>query len=310
MATFWLFLAFFIPSIICSLFVIYHFLFNRTLRHALNNHIILVVSIIGLFYELTVYPWMLHYYQSDGIWNRGFLFCQIWAFLDYGLYITQTVLFAWATIERHILIFHDKWVSTKKKRFFVHYLPPIVLLLYCCIFYIVVDFFPPCENFPFNRTLTCAYFCFYDTYVVFMWDTIGHQILPVVTIIIFSMLLFVRILWQKHRIHQPIQWRKHRKMTVQVLSISFIYILCCFPYTLVNTMSFFDVLYAIDMNFVYIAFNLTYFVAMLLPFVCLLTLPELHMKLINILHFRQQRNRIVPALFPVAAVRNNRIHVQ
>jgi hypothetical protein len=110
------------------------------MRHALNNHVIIIVLIIGLICELTDYPSLLYYYRNEGMWKRSLMFCQIWGLFDRGLYITQTVLFAWATIERHILIFHYKWVTTKKKRFFVHCLPPVALLLYCVILYTVVYF--------------------------------------------------------------------------------------------------------------------------------------------------------------------------
>jgi hypothetical protein len=65
-----------------------------------------------LICEVTDYPWLLYHYHHVGMWERSFTFCQIWGFIDWGLYITQTVIFAWATTERHILIFHDK---TRKK---------------------------------------------------------------------------------------------------------------------------------------------------------------------------------------------------
>ena len=50
-------------------------------------------------------------------------FYRFWVFVDYFFYSFQIALFAWATMERHILIFHDQYMSRVKKRFFVHYLP-------------------------------------------------------------------------------------------------------------------------------------------------------------------------------------------
>ena len=158
---FWFYLIMLIPSIICSIAVLCFLLFNRTDRHALNNQIIILLLVIGLICEVTIYPWMLYYYRSNGMWERSPIFCLIWAFIDWGLYITYTILFAWATIERHILIFHDAWIKTKIKRFFVHYLPMILLLLYCFLFHIVVQLFPPCENL-FDFDMICVYFCLYS----------------------------------------------------------------------------------------------------------------------------------------------------
>ncbi|CAF3004197.1 unnamed protein product [Rotaria sp. Silwood2] len=293
-AIFWSFLIFLIPSIICSLLVLYHLLFDRTLRYGLNNHVIIIVLIIGLVCDVTLYPWMLYYYRYDGKWNRSPIFCIIWAFIDWGLYITHTVLFAWATIERHILIFHDQWVSTKIKRFFFHYLPLIALLFYCLIFYLVLDFFPPCENLIFDFNIICVYFCVRQIYAFAMWDTIGHQIIAVLTILIFSIALFMRVLWQKHRVNQSIQWRKCRKMTIQLLSISFLYLIFFFPATLMTFMYMCGLPHEIGADFYEYANFSSYYMILLLPFVCILSLPELRTKSMNILHLRRQVRHIVP----------------
>jgi len=127
---FWLYLIFLIPSIICTLFVLYYLLFERTLRRSLNNHVIILLLLTVLFCELTQYPWMLYYFSYGNIWERPVAFCLIWGFIDCAVYALQLLLFAWATIERHILIYHDKWVLTKTKRFFVHYLPIIIIIIY------------------------------------------------------------------------------------------------------------------------------------------------------------------------------------
>jgi len=122
--------------------------------------------------------------------------------------------------NRHILIFHDGWMLTKKKCVFFHYLPLIILLLYCLIFYIIVYFFPSCENIYFTFDMICIYPCFTSDYQLYMWKIIAHQLLPVSTIVFFSMILLLRVLCQKYGMHWSIQWRRHRKMTIQVLSIS------------------------------------------------------------------------------------------
>ncbi|CAF3863444.1 unnamed protein product [Rotaria sp. Silwood1] len=293
-AIFWSFLIFLIPSIICSLFVLYHLLFDRTLRHGLHNHVIIIVLIIGLICDVTLYPWMLYYYRYDGKWNRSPIFCIIWVFIDWGLYITHTVLFSWATIERHILIFHDQWVSTKIKRFFVHYLPLIALLFYCLIFYLVLDFFPSCENLFLDFNIICVYLCVRQIYALTVWETIGHQIIPVFTILIFSIALFMRVLWQKHRVNQPIQWRKYRKMTIQLLSISFLYLIFFFPATFMTLMYMCGLSYEIGADFYEYTNFFSYYMILLLPFVCVLSLPELRTKSMNILHLRRQVRHIVP----------------
>jgi hypothetical protein len=307
---FWSYLIFLIPSIVCSLFVLYHLLFDRTLRHALNNHVIALVLIVVLICEVTDYPWLLHYYLYDGMWERSFTFCQIWGFIDWGLYIIQTVLFAWATFERHILIFHDRWLSTKKKRFFLHYLPPILLLLYCLIIYVIVYFFPPCQNALDYFYVTCFDACLFDAGFFSIYDTVVDEVLPVFLIVIFSIALLVRVLWQKYRIRQPIEWRKQRKMTIQLLSISFLYFVCLFPFTLVDFMLVCGFPVENIVNFREYALFLHFFMTLFFPFICILSLSELRKKFINTLYLRRQTRRTGPTPLPMRVPVNNNINVQ
>jgi hypothetical protein len=307
---FWSYLIFLIPSIICSLFALYHLLFDRTLRQALNNHIFVLILIVGLICEVTDYPWLLYYYRHDGIWDRSLIFCQIWGFIDWGLYIAQTILFAWATIERHILIFHDGWVSTKKKRIFIHYLPPIVLLLYCLIIYTVVYFFPSCQNSLDFFYVTCVDACLFDAGFFSVFDTIVHEVSPVFVIIIFSISLLLRVLWKKYRTRQPIQWRKQRKMTIQLLSISFLYLLLLFPFTLVDFMLVCGFPPENIVDFRQYALYLHFFMTLFFPFICVLSLSELRSKFTNILHLHGQPRCVAPETLTARAPTNKRINVQ
>ena len=143
---FWSQLIVLIPSIICSFFVLYHFLFDRNLRRALNNHVFVVIIIIGLIAELTVYPWKLYNLRLTEIWIRSPTFCLIWWFINESTYPIQTFLIAWATIERHILIFNDRLMKEKRWRLLLHYFPIIASLLYGFILYSYTFFFPPCDN--------------------------------------------------------------------------------------------------------------------------------------------------------------------
>ena len=49
---FWLLLIFYIPSICCSFFLLFHLLIKKTLRSQLTNHIIIILLFIGLIIEL------------------------------------------------------------------------------------------------------------------------------------------------------------------------------------------------------------------------------------------------------------------
>lgn len=296
---FWIFATLLIPSVLCSLFATIYLLVNRTLRRVLHNHVILLVLLIGLFSEVTIYPWMLYYYQYTGTWRRAQIFCSIWAYLDWSLYVTQTVIFAWATIERHILIFHEQWMNTRSRRLLFHYLLPLALVLYCLLFYVVFYFFPPCRNYFYNSDLLCMDPCITYNFAFTMWEMAAHQILPAVVIILSSVALFIGVLRQKRRLNQAITWRKHRKMAIQVLSISILYLVCLFPYAVYCILYVFKVRTRSLRDFEEYAELLAYFMPLLLPFVCILSLPEPRSKLSKIVRLTRTTTRVSRATFAI-----------
>lgn len=286
---FWLLLTFLIPSIICSLFVLYYLLSNRSSREIITNHAIIIIVIIVLICELTTYPCVLYYYQLSHRWEKSFLFCEISAFIDWGSYFTHKIIFSWGTIERHILIFHDECLATRKKRLIVHYLPLGLLLLYCSIFYIIVIFFPFCKNYTtdFNAYL---HFCFYHNVILHWWQIIFHQMVPNFIIIAFSLGLLIRVFLQKYRLHQKMQLRKYRNMIIQMLSISCLYLASSFPLKIAHLIMIIDPSYDLD-DFVN---YFSYYIMILLPFIFLFSLPELRQRINNILHLNRRSRQIIP----------------
>jgi len=267
-------------SILCSIFVLYYLLFDRTLRRALNNHIIVVLLILGFIYELTTVLWALHRRLYSTPWINNETFYRFTFFIDYGIYATQITLFAWATIERHILIFHDGWISTRKQRFLIHYLPIGGILIYCLIYFSLVTFGPFCKQ-SFELYLAIDFYipCTFDGTALGTWDLIFHQAVTTGFIVIFSIALLIRVIQQKHKRNQAIQWKKYRKMTIQLLSISSLYLVFNIPWTVLIFASQYGVsadLIAIPMVF---AIFFRIYVIFLFPFVCCASLPELRKKL-------------------------------
>jgi hypothetical protein len=127
-----------------------------------------------------------------------------------------------------------------------------------------------------------------------MYDYAVEQFLPTFTIVICSVGLFVRVLWQKVRMRRTIHWRKHRKMTIQVLSISFVYLLLLLPYAIVYIVRVCGLSSPLISDFSTCTVFISYFIVLLFPFVCAFSLPELQTKVRNLFHLRQQRNQIIP----------------
>ncbi|CAF1642711.1 unnamed protein product [Adineta ricciae] len=280
---FWLYLIPNICSIICSIFALFHFLFDRQLRQAMNNHIIIILLFIGLIYELTSVPLMLYYFQFSATWKLSKTFTHLWTFIDYLCYSTQLIGFAWASIERHILIFHFRWLSTKTRCFLLHYFPLIVLFTYCFVYYFILTIFPLCEDLlipsPFNGVpVSCILFI----PILLTYDTVAHQILPTLIIIMLSTALFIRILWQKSRLNRSIRWRKQMKMTIQLLSISVLYLIFMGPRTILQFCLFLGLIQEnVFIAFLHSCFFANYIIFLFPIFACG-----------SMLEFRQRINRI------------------
>ncbi|CAF1085792.1 unnamed protein product [Rotaria sordida] len=228
---FWLLLLLDIPSIICSLFLLFHLLTNKNLRCQIINHLMIVMLIIGLIIELVDIPFYLKFLHSGIVQPSIPFICMLWWFIDLGLYNGFTIIMAWSSLHRYLFIFHEKIFMQGKKRFVFHYLPLIILLLYILIFYIYVIIFPPCKNtFDYALPVCNNYPCYLDNVVLGIWDSVVNGILPIFIICIFSVTILIRVHYQKRRlVNQRNQWRRQRKMMIQLISSSILYLIPNIP---------------------------------------------------------------------------------
>ncbi|CAF2542536.1 unnamed protein product [Rotaria sp. Silwood2] len=292
-ARFWLYLIPNVLSILCSFFVLHHLLFHRNRRQALHNHVFIVLLFIGLLFELIDIPLTLHYYRFGDSWQLTPSVSLFWTYIDFALYTAQIIIFAWATIERHIITFEFQWISTKKKRFFIHYLPLVTLLMYVFIYCCFIIYFPPCKQLYYHSYINGVPIpCIIEKTIIGKFDLICHQIIPTFVIVIFSIALCFRILYEKSRLNRSIQWRKQRKMATQLLNTSMLYFIFNFPWTLI------DLSYEIGLSVDYIirirsyAYYFSCYIIFLFPFVCCGSLSKLRKKVKKFL-CGQRNQRIV-----------------
>jgi hypothetical protein len=184
----------------------------------------------------------------------------------------------WASIERHILIFHRSILNTQRKRFIIHYLPLIILPLYLLLFYIIITFAYPCRNVFAYTEIVCGGLCYSD---ISPWldttDRLIHDVIPAFLIFISSICLIGRIIWQKnYRMRLPMQWHRHRKMAIQIIPISILYLCSVIPYGLIICINTFGSWSPIGMDIQQLYFSyLFYLLAELLPFAYLAAMPKL-----------------------------------
>ncbi|CAF0781506.1 unnamed protein product [Adineta steineri] len=280
---FWLLLIFMIPSILSSIFCLYYFLVDRTLRKALNNHVIIFILFLCLLYNITDIIWLIHYFRTSSSLSSTRIFCLIWVYSDYASYVSISCLTAWASVERHILIFHQNLIATQTKRFLFHYLPLIIFSAYPFIYYIVIFFILPCKTVPDYTMPRCGLVnCVYENASIGLWDGLANNIIPSFIIVIFSLALIGRVWYNKYRMGRRFQWRNYKKLTVQLLSISVLYSAFLFPPMLLYTAYSAGLSYDVGAEFYSSSLFFSYFVTLLIPCVCIVSLPELRTKLYKV----------------------------
>ena len=237
---FWILLFFQPLSIVCSLCMFYHMLASRTQRQLLANQIVfvmLIVSFLSVTIDLSI---TLDFLRQGFVFSQSHAFCYFWMFIDYVLYTQGMLLMAWASIERHILVFSIQKLRSKKQKFFLHYFPILFCIIYPLIFYIYMILSYPCQQSFDYKLILCGTPCFKQiSFVLNSYDTMIHSFIPTVITIISSLTLLIRVVRHKRRIQgQLFSWRKQYRMSVQLLTIACLYVLMNTPpYTIIATVA-------------------------------------------------------------------------
>ncbi|CAF1210549.1 unnamed protein product [Adineta steineri] len=249
---------------------------NRTHRHALHNHTILLLLIFYLPIQLIDINIYLVFFSYGSVQPSQPFVCLLWWFVDNGCYVLGLVLMAWLAIERHIFIFHDRWVSNRRGRFLFHYLPLIILVTYILLFYLIVVFILPCENNYLYTVPICGGSPCYESYgILGMWEFILHTTTPILLEGIASIALVLRVQIQKRRLRQSNQWRKQRRMIIQLLLISSLNIGINIPCSMLLIAHLCGVPQDYGAEAILYFYFLEYFVIFLFPFISLSQFPDL-----------------------------------
>ncbi|CAF1025236.1 unnamed protein product [Adineta steineri] len=307
---FWLFLISNVLSLACGFFLFFHLVFDATLRHGLHNHVIIAVLGLCLFHELTVIPWEIHFLRVGVVPIKSPTICMIFKFIDTVVYTSMAKLVGWASVERHILIFHNKWIATKMQRILIHYIPLILIIMYGIILYGVTTPMNDCgRSFNYNSKLCAYYSCVYDSAGYSLYEFMSGGVLSSICIGFGSAFLVIRIVIQKRRLQQQVHWRRYRKMTIQLLSVTSIFFIIYLPPVLLAISQKLGVPSSVGSSYTTYASFFSNYVILLFPFTCLGTLPQLRTRVKTIFRFfhRQQQHRVVPLTVTVKPIRQSRV---
>jgi hypothetical protein len=202
----------------------------------------------------------------------------MWNFFALSNYAVGVWTMTWASLERHFLIFNDRLIVTYRGKILLHYIPLISSLSIPWIYYFILVFFYPCTNTFDQSLLFCGWCCYVynDQLVFFNWLAFG--VIPTCSITLLSLGLILRVVAQKRRVQQRINWRQHRRMVMQLVSISCLYIFFDTPTIIIGLVQLILPAFAVGIQQLYL-YYMVYLVPLLVPFVLLSTFLELWIKI-------------------------------
>ena len=280
----------------CYIFILYHLLATRVARNMLHNHAIILILIYN-FMTLTIdIPMTMDYWR----WGTPRLIpalCLLHQYVDYGIWYGAVFLMLWTSIERHILIFHSMRVATPRGRLLFHYIPLAVFSLYAPILFLYLIFIYPCTHVFVARNELCGAPCYYRSVPGwFIWyDSIFNYIIPILLIVVFGVALLLRVIIQKRRLRQGIEWGQHRKMILQLILVSSCYLIFDLPFIFIYIMQWCGIPTLSSANVSAYISPLTHVPAMILPYATLVTLVGVKEKLRALVTCRYNRQAIAPS---------------
>jgi len=268
-----------ILSIASILIILPYFFFHwhSMMTKALHNHVIFLLLIVSFFYVTLDLPFIINHYRLGYDNFRKPSFCFWWYWLDYTLISMSLFLTATASVQRHILVFNSYWLRIRRKRWLLHFMPLIFCIVYPSLFYLIVVFLYPCIT-SFDDGVSCPFPCYTDELIISYFDWMFHTIFLVIVIVVANIALVYRVIYsmRKVRQRQSRTWKKQKKLTLQLLAFSSLYILGWSPSVIISIIEtiFLPNLFDERPELYYIN-NSSYFVCPLQSVICLFTLPEL-----------------------------------
>ncbi|CAF3536231.1 unnamed protein product [Rotaria socialis] len=289
-ARFWILLPPDIASTLCTFVTLIYIFKNQKARSNIKNHVLIILLLFGLAIQLIDVPFYLNFTVHSAVIPANPSVCQIWSFVDIGLYNGTIILMAWMSFERHILVFHDQWVSTRKKRIIIHYIPISSIILYVFIYYIYVIYFYPCKHDYDYASIYCgSSTCYTDDKILNWWDIFANSVIPSLLEPFITLSFLFRVIWQKHRSHQPMQWRKRRKMTIQLMGLAIPNFSLNFPLSVLYIAQLCGMPFYSESDVTSYMYFFCYFITFIFSFICLISIVDVKKVFLEKIFHRQRQ---------------------
>ena len=284
-----------VPSIACSVFILYNLFFvaqHRVIVRNIVNHVLLCSVICDFMICTTELPITLVYLFRGVVTPATDTFCLAWFFYDYTIFAISLFLMGWNSIERFLLVFHKPFIQ--RHLLIKHYLPLLFCMVYPIMWYVGVLFiYRGCQNEFDYQLWTGGSACyqldpFYGTF-----DWIVNNLLSAVVVILMNVLLLGRVVYQKCKMSQTRILRKNQLLILQLLLNACVYMFTWFPLTILGVIIIFEPSNDLASYLYQYIFNYAVYLHPLAsPFIALITLPELRKKLSR--PFKRQTPTVTP----------------
>lgn len=271
-AKFWLLLVLQLLSVPCYFYVFYRFAHNRQLRQSRSNRVILVLLTVSFIFVTIALPPTQLYLYTGHVHPASDIFCSLWSWFHYSLNIINLFLMVFASIERHWLIFHPRWMANKRGKFCLHYGPLGFCVLFPPMFYLGAIFIYRCDVSYDYAHLMCAYPCYFYSLTWSLFDLYLNNLVPIFAIPIACTTLYVRVMLQKHTMRQQaFKWSRDRKMILQLWAISSLYLALWMPLQLLWLINlYWNSTFLVEEQVKYL-YLCPYFIHLVCPFIVLFT---------------------------------------
>ncbi|CAF1563803.1 unnamed protein product [Adineta steineri] len=292
-----------IPSVLCNLVIFYYFIRLRELQAKRHHHVVICLLICNFLIITVELPITLIYLYHGELIPSSYSLCLYWVYIKSLLFPSNAWIMAIASVQRYIFIFHKHWMNSYLKHYLPIFLPPIFL----SICYFILIFFYPCQQ-QFDYTQAwCFGACYLYNAVIGTIDWIISSMIPVALIVIFNIILLIRVIYQKYKMRRGNAWRTTRKLSIQLFSISFLFLSIYLPFIILGLIrTWIDPLFLYGVTITYLAY-VAYVVSLLMPFICLVSLPEIVTKIKELCSLT---NRVEPTQQQIAITLNIRRNIQ
>jgi hypothetical protein len=229
-----LFIVLIIPSILVSVFIFVHLFCHPNVMRSRQNHGLILLLTVNLIKLTTSMPLTMDFYRRERIFSTTPTTCTWLNFYEFSICAIILLLVTTVSIQRHLFIFNSQLMNNRRARLIVHTLPLVACCLYPPLFYLFVVVLDPCNyvEAPWDyNSILCGFTVCYSLFNKFLalFDFIGNNGLPMLMIVFINITLIVRVIRQKQRLHVAADWRKHRRMVLQMASISMLHLLSWSP---------------------------------------------------------------------------------